>query len=102
VRSIILSFASVWIRNKGLPSSALGCVLVCFTALGIGQAVPSFESFYIARGANPRVFAIVDRESAIGQLSDDGEILSNVGGAHNLMKLTSTTRAARYSGPPLF
>jgi ATP-binding cassette, subfamily B (MDR/TAP), member 1 len=50
------------------------------SALGIGQASPSFETFAIARGAAPRVFGIIDRQSAIDPLSGKGTIPETVAG----------------------
>jgi ATP-binding cassette, subfamily B (MDR/TAP), member 1 len=60
---------------------AFRCTGTCsLSALGIGQASPCFETFAIARGAAPRVFGIIDRQSAIDPLCDGGAIPETVVG----------------------
>jgi ATP-binding cassette, subfamily B (MDR/TAP), member 1 len=48
--------------------------------MGLGQAAPSFSAFAAARGAAPRVYQVIDRQSSIDPLSDEGEVLSAVRG----------------------
>jgi ATP-binding cassette, subfamily B (MDR/TAP), member 1 len=48
--------------------------------MSIGQASPSFAAFAAARGAAPRVFQIIDRQSSIDPLAENGEILPEVHG----------------------
>jgi ABC-type multidrug transport system fused ATPase/permease subunit len=48
--------------------------------MALGQTAPSFSAFAAARGAAPRVYEIIDRQSSIDPLSDSGDILPAVHG----------------------
>jgi len=50
---------------------------VVIGAMGIGQAAPAIQAIGEARGAAPKVFAIIASQSAIDNFSTEGEILKD-------------------------
>eukprot|EP00171_Calliarthron_tuberculosum_P015995 IDg15995t1 len=70
-------------------------------AMGLGQAAPSFSSFSAARGAAPRVYQVIDRQSAIDPFSNEGIVPDNCVGeiSFNDVTFTYESRAADGGAP---
>ena len=87
--SIFSVFAVAFVFGAGqVRSGAMdpGDVVVTFfsvfiATISLGQAAPAFNSFSAARGAAPRVFQVIERESEIDPLDENtGIILDNFNG----------------------
>lgn len=76
-------FGNRQVRNGSMDSGDVLTVFfsVLIGAMGIGQGMPAINAFNTARGSAPRIFAVIDRVSAIDPLDDDaGEVLEVVQG----------------------
>lgn len=76
-------FGNRQVRNQSMDSGDVLTVFfsVLIGAMGVGQGMPAINAFNTARGSAPRIFAVIDRVSAIDPLDDDaGEVLEGVQG----------------------
>lgn len=93
------------IRDGELDVTALFVAFfsVLIGAMSLGQAAPSFQAFAKAQGAAPRVFDIIDRESPIDPLSDEGESPKSVVGDISFENVTFNyeSRAVEGGAPVL-
>lgn len=90
-------FGNRQVRNGSMESGDVLTVFfsVLIGAMGIGQGQPAINAFNTARGSAPRIFAVIDRVSAIDPLDDEaGEVLEGVQGnlALNVVDFTYPTR----------
>jgi len=90
-------FGNKQVRNGSIASGDVLTVLfsVIIGAMGIGQGQPAVNAFNAARGCAPRIFAVIDRVSAIDPLDDEaGEVLDDVQGnlALEAVEFTYPTR----------
>lgn len=74
------------------------CVLI--GAMSLGQAAPSFSAFGVARGAAPRVYEIIDRQSPIDPLSDEGVIPDSIKGDLAFEDVEFTYKSRQSEGVP--
>eukprot|EP00168_Porphyra_purpurea_P020842 TRINITY_DN893_c0_g1_i1.p1 TRINITY_DN893_c0_g1~~TRINITY_DN893_c0_g1_i1.p1 ORF type:complete len:1344 (-),score=525.06 TRINITY_DN893_c0_g1_i1:346-4377(-) len=100
---ILCTYAlAFWFGNKQVRNMSMkpGDVLTVFFsiligAMGVGQGMPAINAFNTARGCAPRIFAVIDRVSAIDPLDDEaGEVLDDVQGnlALEAVEFTYPTR----------
>jgi ATP-binding cassette, subfamily B (MDR/TAP), member 1 len=104
--SLCFWYGAKLIRDGDIDTKAL--IISFFStligAMSIGQAVPSFTAFSVARGAAPRIYEVIDRKSEIDPLAGDGVIpKGNVRGeiAFNDVTFNYKSRADEGADPVL-
>lgn len=76
-------FGAGQVRNGSMEPGAVLTTFfsVLIAAFSLGQAAPAFNALSVARGAAPRVYDVIERQSEINPLDEDnGEILDTVRG----------------------
>eukprot|EP00179_Madagascaria_erythrocladioides_P007017 CAMPEP_0198307156 /NCGR_PEP_ID=MMETSP1450-20131203/69_1 /TAXON_ID=753684 ORGANISM="Madagascaria erythrocladiodes, Strain CCMP3234" /NCGR_SAMPLE_ID=MMETSP1450 /ASSEMBLY_ACC=CAM_ASM_001115 /LENGTH=1259 /DNA_ID=CAMNT_0044009719 /DNA_START=76 /DNA_END=3852 /DNA_ORIENTATION=- len=89
-----------WYGNRLVRNGEMGpgdVLTVFFSvvlgAMSIGQGAPAMNALTVARGAAPRIFEVIHRESEIDPLSTEGEVLDSVTGTIELKNLDFTYAA---------
>eukprot|EP00177_Eucheuma_denticulatum_P008442 GFKZ01015348.1.p1 GENE.GFKZ01015348.1~~GFKZ01015348.1.p1 ORF type:complete len:1387 (+),score=214.48 GFKZ01015348.1:517-4161(+) len=82
--AVAFSFGGSQVRSGAMmPGDVIVTFFSVFIAtISIGQAAPAFNAFSVARGAAPRVYEVIRRQSDIDPLDEEkGKILDSVDGA---------------------
>eukprot|EP00178_Gracilaria_changii_P015844 TRINITY_DN444_c7_g1_i1.p1 TRINITY_DN444_c7_g1~~TRINITY_DN444_c7_g1_i1.p1 ORF type:complete len:1288 (-),score=283.32 TRINITY_DN444_c7_g1_i1:6972-10835(-) len=80
--AVAFTFGAGQVRSGDMePGDIIVTFFSVFIAtISIGQASPAFNAFNVARGAAPRVYDVIRRQSEIDPLDDSGKVLDKVTG----------------------